>query len=310
MPPDVGIAIITHNAKHLLPKSLPPLLNSTVKPKVLVVNSSSQDGTVELAKEMGAETLIIPRPSFNHGTTREIARKALNSEIIVMTTPDAIATSLDTVEKLIEPIVSGKASASYARQIPHDGSDLFEAFPRSYNYPYESHLRSLKDLPIHGSYLFFFSDSFSAYKNSALEQIGGFKEVLTGEDVVAIAKMLHQGHSIAYAADAIVKHSHRYTLKQEFKRYFDTGLAREEYKQLIQTGGKDEKRGSAFTQALFQKVAQEQPHMLPYAVLQTLAKFIGYKIGQHSLHAPLWFKKALSSQDFYWTSDAFLQKQS
>lgn len=309
MRPDVGIAVITHNAKHLLHKSLPPLLNSTVKPRVLVVNSSSNDGTVELAKSMGAETLIIPRKSFNHGTTREQARKALNSDIIVMTTPDAIATSLDTIEKLIDPIVSGKAAAAYARQIPHDGSDLFEAFPRQFNYPAENHIRSIHDLQTHGSYLFFFSDSFSAYKNSALEQIGGFSEVLTGEDVVAIAKLLHQGHSIAYAADAVVKHSHRYTLKQEFKRYFDTGLAREGYKQLIQSGGKDEKRGSVFTKALFQKVAQEKPHMLPYALIQTLAKLLGYKIGQQSINAPLWFKKALSSQDFYWTSDAFLQNQ-
>lgn len=309
MPPDVGAAIITHNAKHLLPKSLPPLLNATVRPKVLVVNSSSNDGTVELAKEMGADTLVIPRRSFNHGTTRELARKALNTEIVVMTTPDAIATSTDTIEKLIEPIVSGQAAASYARQIPHDGSDLFEAFPRSYNYPAENQLRTLQDLHRFGSYLFFFSDSFSAYKNSALEEIGGFSEVLTGEDVVAIAKLLHKGHAIAYAADAVVKHSHRYTLKQEFKRYFDTGLAREGYKQLIQLGGKDEKRGSAFTRSLFQKVAQDQPHMLPYTFLQTLAKFAGYKIGQNSTHAPLWFKKALSSQDFYWTSDAFLQKQ-
>jgi rhamnosyltransferase len=73
--PSIGVILITHNAKHHLPHCLPPLLNSSLKPRVLVVNSSSNDGTLELAQEMGAETLAIPRKQFNHGLTRELARK-------------------------------------------------------------------------------------------------------------------------------------------------------------------------------------------------------------------------------------------
>ncbi|HEY4831864.1 MAG TPA: glycosyltransferase family 2 protein, partial [Waddliaceae bacterium] len=61
------MAIITHNAKHHLPCCLPPLLQSSLKPRVLVVNSSSNDGTVEQAQSLGAETLVIPRADFNHG---------------------------------------------------------------------------------------------------------------------------------------------------------------------------------------------------------------------------------------------------
>ncbi|MFV0340853.1 MAG: glycosyltransferase [Parachlamydiaceae bacterium] len=296
----IGVAVITYRAKDLLPTSLPPLLKSSIPTKVLVVNSSSNDGTVELAKAMGADTLVVPRNSFNHGTTREVARKALGTEIVVMTTPDAIAVDNHVIEKLVQPLLTKEASASYARQLPHNNADLFESFPREFNYPPKSHIRSLQEVRDFGSYLFFFSDSFAAYRNDALDSIGGFSSVLTGEDTVAIAKLLHAGHKIAYRAEAEVKHSHRYTLLQEFKRYFDTGLAREGYKNLLEVAGTDDKRGKEFALSLLRKTASERPHLIPYATLHILSKWLGYKIGQKSLNAPHSFKKWMSSQDFYW----------
>ena len=37
------------------------MLSSPLHPRVLVVNSSSNDGTVEEAEKLGAEVLVIPR---------------------------------------------------------------------------------------------------------------------------------------------------------------------------------------------------------------------------------------------------------
>lgn len=299
--PTIGIAVITYKAKHHLPHCLPPLLNSPLKPRVVVVNSSSNDGTVELAKQMGAETLVLPRAEFNHGTTREQARHYLNTDIVVMITPDAYAVDNGVIKKLVDPIVKGLTSIAYARQLPHNGADIFESFPRDFNYPSAGHIRSIHDLHTYGVYTYFCSDSCAAYLNKALDEVGGFPPVLTGEDTVVTSKLLHKGHSIAYVAEARVKHSHRYTLWQEFQRHFDTGLARKEYGHLLQGAGKDEKRGKEYVRSLFKRLAKENPLLLPYAFIQTLAKWLGYRIGRASGNAPLWFKKALSSQDFYWT---------
>lgn len=298
--PTLGVAVITHRAKHHLPFCLPPLLQSPLKPRVLVVNSSSHDGTVELALELGVETLVIPRAEFNHGTTREKARKHLNTDIVIMVTPDAYAVSNELVEKLVAPIVQGKSSVSYARQLPHDGAGFFEAFSREFNYPNTSHIRSLADVKQYGVYTYFCSDSCAAYLNAALDEIGGFPAVLTGEDTVCAAKLLTKGHSIAYVAEAMVKHSHGYSLKQEFRRHFDTGLARKDYQHLLVGCGRDEKRGKEYAVALTKRLMKEKPHLLPYASLQTLVKFVGYRLGRASVNAPHWWKKALSSQDFYW----------
>ena len=294
----IGVVVITHCAKKHLRHCLPPFLNSPLKPRVLVVNSSSNDGTVELAKELGAETLIIPRNEFNHGTTREKARKYLGTDIVVMVTPDAYAKDVFALEKLISPIVKNEASVSYARQIPHNGANFFESYSRQFNYPEKSQIRGMDDIETHGIYTFFCSNSCAAYSQKALDEIGGFEHVLLGEDTIAVSKLLARGHKIAYVAEAVVRHSHNYTLKQEFRRNFDIGLARSGYRSLLL--GSDTTRGIQYTKEMFKILIKTNPLLLPYACMQTFVKWLGYQIGSKSQKAPLSLKKRLSSQDFYW----------
>lgn len=296
----VGIVITTFKARNHLAHCLPPLLNSPLKPRVLVVDSSSNDGTVELAQQMGAETIVIPQSEFNHGATREMARKHLKTDIIVMVTQDAYAIDEHVIEKLIAPLIAGKAAVAYARQIPHDGAGFFEAFAREFNYPVDSHIRCIANVSKYGVYTVFCSDSCAAYLNEALDIVGGFRPVLTGEDTVAAACLLQNGFRVAYVAEACVKHSHGYSLKQEFQRHFDTGIARHDYRHLIAFAGEDEKRGKLYVKTLIRRVVKETPIRLPYACFHVLAKWLGYRIGTASTDAPIWFKKALSSQKSYW----------
>lgn len=300
MSESIGIVIPTFEAAKHLPHCLPPLVQSPLKPRILIIDSSSKDETILIAKKFNIETIIIPQSEFNHGLTREKGRVYLKTDIVVMITQDAYPTSIDMLELLVMPLLTKKASVSYARQIPHEGAKFFESFPRSFNYPYKSQIRSLKDIPEQGVYTFFCSNSCAAYLNSALDEIGGFSYVLFGEDTVAVAKLLHKNHHIAYVAEAQVKHSHRYTLKQEFCRHFDIGLARHSYKNLISSAGKDSKRGKAYFKAMLRTLKNNHPALIPYACLQTLVKLIGYRLGQASLHTPFWFKKFFSSQKYFW----------
>lgn len=298
----IGIVIPTLNAERHLARCLTPLVSSPLKPKILVIDSSSTDRTATIAKEFEVEVLIIPRKEFNHGLTREKARKHLGTDIVVMLTEDAYAESEQLIAFLTQPILEGKAAVAYGRQVPHQGAGFFESFPRQFNYPSTSHIRSLKNIDQYGVYTFFCSDSCAAYSNAALDAIGGFPKVLIGEDTVVAAKLLRQGHSIAYVAEAIVHHSHSYTLIQEFRRYFDTGLARKDYATLLAGASTDTKRGASFFKEMLITLCKEAPWLIPYALLQTTCKWLGYKIGQHSIHAPLWIKKSLSGQKYFWVN--------
>ncbi len=300
MQSSIGIVIPTFQAAKHLPHCLPPLLQSPLKPRILVIDSSSTDGTASIARQMGAETLVIPQSEFNHGTTREKGRQYLRTPIVVMMTQDAYPTSPDMLGHLVKPLLEKKSSIAYARQLPHKGAGFFGAFARTFNYPATSHIRSLQDIATYGVYTFFCSDSCAAYCNDALDEIRGFPHVLFGEDTVVVAKLLHRQHYIAYVAEAEVRHSHDYTLKQEFCRHFDIGLARHLYQNLIAIAGSDSQRGKAYVKTLLKDLWQTSPSLIPYALLQTFAKFGGYRLGKASSKAPIWFKKTFSSQKFYW----------
>lgn len=297
----IGIVIPTFQAAKHLPRCLPLLLQSKLKPRILVLDSSSTDDTVAIAKEMGVEVLVIPKHEFNHGNTRELGRRHLGTDIVVMITQDAYTNSVHMLEELVKPLTQKQASVSYGRQIPHHGADFFEAFPRQFNYPSHSHIRCLQDVHSYGVYTFFCSNSCAAYLNSALDEIGGFPAVLFGEDTLVVAKLLHRQHKIAYVASAEVRHSHGYTLKQEFRRHFDMGIARQSFKHLIEVAGSETKRGKTYFKTMLRELKKVNPQLIPYAICQTAVKFCAYRLGKASLNAPQWFKRALSSQPSYWS---------
>jgi rhamnosyltransferase len=286
----IGIIIPTYQGEQHLKHSLPPLKQALEALetsfgyqkhdlRLLIIDSSSTDNTVSIAKEAGAEVIVIPKEEFNHGATREKARKHLNTDITIMVTQDAYATP-QTIFGLIKPLIDGHASIAYARQLPHDGAKHFETFARTFNYPEKGHIRSIADISHYGVYTFFCSNSCAAYLNSALDEIGGFPPVAFGEDTFAVAQLLRRNHKIAYVAEATVKHSHHYSLKEEFQRNKIIGEMRTRYRHLLECGSSDEKRGSRYAFALLKATAAQKPFLVPYAIAHLGAKWLGYQLGK------------------------------
>ena len=299
----IGVLILTQNAeKHLL-QCLNPILQSSLKPKVLVIDSSSRDQTCAIATRLGVPVVIIKQNEFNHGATREQGRKLLNTEIVVMMTQDAYPVHIDSLGHLVRPILQGYASVSYGQQLPHQGAGLLESFQREYNYPAESQFRSLDDIKTYGVYTFFCSNSFAAWSNPALDQAGGFPVCLSNEDYITVARLLSRGQRIAYVAEAQVYHSHSYTVRQEFQRYFDIGFVRAEHRWIRDLVGKDESRGFQFSTALLKYTLQRQPWLLPKIITMLMAKWSGYQLGFHAHRLPFNNYKWASSQKYYWQSD-------
>lgn len=274
---------------------------------VLVVDSSSTDGTVELVKKFGARVITIPQSEFNHGATREFARKYCKSDIVVFLTQDVEVVSKSFIDILIEPLIQQQDIAvSYSRQIPFDGAEIFEAFPREFNYPSVSQIRSLADINEYGIYTFFCSNSCAAYRNSALDKIGGFDSSMNSEDYFAVAKLLDKGYKIAYVAESVVKHSHRYSLVEEFKRYFDVGYVRAQYPEVQKIVGHAESRGKVFAKELTMRLFNNnQIYLLPYAIVHTSIKWMGYRMGYYGHCLPITMKKKFSAQPRYWSSKYF-----
>ena len=300
----VGVAVITHNAQAILKRCLNPILLSSLAPRVVVVNSSSTDGTVELAARMGVETLIVPRDEFNHGLTRERARRFLGTDIVVMLTPDAWLDSEHSLAALIRPLRQGKASVAYARQLPRREADTIECYNRHFNYPSGSCLRSQADWPIYGAETHFCSNACAAWRASALDEIGGFPPTIVSEETVAAARLLERGHHVAYVADALVRHSHPAGFWRDFRRQFDTGFTRALYFDLLLKRERDEVRGWRYMRGLLRTLWYNEQGLLPKAIAHLFASYLGYRIGLIGPKLPLFLARMLSSQDFFWRSKA------
>ncbi len=305
----VGVVILTQNSEKTIWACLAPVMASPLPERVLVVDSSSTDRTTAIAQNLGAEVKIIPAVKFNHGATREMARKELQTEIVIMMTDDAIIIKDDTFQHLVRPILDGAVAVAYARQVPRDGAGLFEAFPREYNYGAVPQIRGLEDADKYGVFTFFCSDSCAAYDNVILDEVGGFDTILTHEDYFVIAKMLKQGYMIAYVPEAIVQHSHKYSLKQEFQRYFEAGYVRAERPWIQELIGHADKRGFQLTAALMNRLIRQNVFLLPYAMVQALVKWAGYQAGIRGLNLPLRLKKTFSSQKHFWESHYYQPPQ-
>lgn len=301
--PSIGVVLITHRARRHLDRCLPPLLASPLSPRVLVVNSSSNDGTVEHARALGAETWIVPREEFNHGLTREQARRRLGTDVVVMLTPDAYPADERFLEKLVQPIVNGRAAVAYGRQVADLDADLVATYGREFNYPRMSQTRGLEDWPAFGSYTHFCSNACAAWSSAALDRIGGFVPTLVSEETIAVVKLLQQGLRIAYVANAVVLHSHPTSLVESFRRQFDIGWTRQIFKPLLLARERDEVRGRAYLHGLVQRTARDHPRLLPWVIADSAAKLLGYRLGRLGPWLPRAVCRRLSGQDYFWSSN-------
>lgn len=302
-PDRVSIVIPTLNAMPHLSALLPALARQGLPAdRYLVVDSKSTDGTVDAFQEFGATVVGIERSSFNHGGTRQRAVEMRpDAGIVVMMTQDAIPQDDTAIRRLIGAFDDPCVGMAYGRQLPRTTARGIERHARLINYPATSETRSLADRHVLGVKTVFCSDSFAAYRATALAGAGGFPEdAFFAEDQLVAGRMLIDGWRIAYRGDATVMHSHGYTVTEEFRRYFDVGVFHGRNRWLINEFGAAEGEGLRFVRSEIAYLARHDPIQLPTAVLRTFAKYAGYKLGSREARLPNRWKQVLSMQPFYW----------
>lgn len=278
-----GLIIPTLNAGDQFRALLEQIAAQSLSTTKLIVDSESTDDTAQLAKSFGLEVLTIPRKTFNHGATRQLAlEKLLPLDVIIFLTQDVLLHDDESLAKLVKIFNEDKSvGLSYGRQLPHKGATNEAAILRAFNYPSESQLRSFDDRKTFGLKTAFASNSFAAYRVEALQSVGGFpSNVPLCEDMYVAAKMLLDGWKVFYAANAQVYHSHNYTAAQEFRRYVDIGKFHAQESWIRNTFGSAEGAGKKFVLMKLSLLAKKNPFDCIGALFRDCAKFLGYRVGR------------------------------
>lgn len=262
-----------------LHKSL--LMQKNVKiNKYRYVVTKGKDNTEQKLKELNLEYKLIDSKDFSHGLTREEQAMESNADILVFITQDIIIEDEYWLYNLVCNIEKDECEACYSKQICTNST--IEKYTREKNYPEDSFVVSKKDIDKLGLRTFFFSDAASAIKRDVFVKLNGYdgKKLLINEDMYFAYKLIMNGYRIKYCAESKVIHSHKFTLKQIYKRYYYTGRFFKENRYLDKY--KTNKTGGNLALYILKRATQDKNiKVLIQFVPNMIARFLGMKVGKY-----------------------------
>lgn len=284
----IVLAIPTYNAG----KSFTDVCNlinsqSSIIDEVVIVDSSSKDETVKIAKDSGFKIKIIGKSEFSHGGTRRKISEYYSSngfDYIIFMSQDVFLQQ-SALRNLYDFIASDSSlGVVFGKQeVDIKKGNIYEKFARSFNYPEESYIRSIEDKYEYGIKTIFSSDAFSMYDLSKMKEVDYFDDNLNvSEDMLIAHKFIEANYKIGYCSEAKVYHTHDYSLKEEFTRYISIGRFYRENNGIINSYGKTNSNGIQLVLGEIKYLYNNESILkIPYSILRNVAKYLGHKYGYY-----------------------------
>lgn len=174
-------------------------------------------------KEEGIVFFEVKKSEFSHSLTREKAvREYCKSDIVIYLSQDVKFVNNKAIANIAN-CINDEVIYAYGRQICLNKG--IEKYIRKKNYPSKSYITSKEDVEKMQLMAFFASDAFSCLSRKKFIELGGYQghNVMMSEDMLYAKFVLDNGYKKMYCAEAVVNHSHKYTLKQLYNRYYETG---------------------------------------------------------------------------------------
>ncbi|MGL4848048.1 MAG: glycosyltransferase [Clostridium sp.] len=274
-------------------------LNNEFSVDIFYALTESNDETEKKLIKLEANYKKFKKEEFSHSYTREVMAYEFGQDIIVFISQDIIFKDDLWLYNLVKPIKDNECEASFSRQISKYNN--IEKYTREYNYGVESRVVNKNDIDKLGLYTFFYSDASSAVLGQAYKELNGYdkKRLIINEDMYFANKLIESGYKIKYCSDSIIYHSHKFKLKELFKRYFDTGVFFMENKQFRQYSGN--KTGMKMVEYIFKRCLEEKNISCLASILPDFGmRFLGSNLGKHydKLSKKLIYKFTLNKS--YW----------
>lgn len=269
---------------------------------VLIIDSGSNDEYKSEIKNMNCLVKKIDVKTFNHGGTRQMGANMFpDKDIYIFLTQDAILANEKSIENIVKVFDNFNIGCAYGRQLPHKDANLFSSYARLFNYKDKSYIYSINDKEKYGIKTAFNSNSFAAYRRKALNEIGGFPiNTILSEDMYVAAKMLLYKWSVAYCSDAMVYHSHNYTIWQEFKRYFDIGVFHSRESWIKDTFGGAEGEGKKYIISEIKYLIKRNIVLIFPMIIRDIMKFLGFRLGMKERFINKHIKRKISMTKNFW----------
>ena len=302
--PSVSVIIPVFRGELTLPRLLMSIrAQRPACDELLVLETDPTTAVEALSGSAGARHIPVDAGSFDHAGTRSMAARRASSDVLVFLTQDVILRDESTLTQLVQSLwIDDEIGAAYGRQIPDENADPVAAVKRLFNYPDHSHTKRAADRDRLGLRTPFISNAFAAYRRRALEEIGFFgSRGLICEDVRAGAALLDAGWSIHYEADAVVHHTHHFSLGQELGRYFDIGVAHQQERWILDRFGGTDREGFRYLGMGVRHLKNTgHVHSVPGFIFRSALGRVAYFVGRRHRRLPRSLCRRLSSFPTWW----------
>lgn len=249
--------------------------------KITYILTKSKDQTENLLKKLNAHYSVIEPREFSHSLTREMSAMKSNADVIVFVTQDVVIKQDDWLYNLTNDIGKNGIAASYSRQLCTNNS--IEKYTRKRNYPEKSFVVDKNDIEKLGLRTFFFSDASGALDLHIFKKLNGYdgKKLPISEDMYFAYKLIMNGYKIKYVSDSEVEHSHTFSFKELYDRYYLTGQFFKQNPYLDKYGTTDS--GLNLAIFIFKSILKEKNWKALREFLPNMAaRYIGMKKGVYS----------------------------
>ncbi len=212
----VSVIMRSKNSAWVIDQALKALFSQSCTDfELFVVDSGSTDATLNMVKHYPCTLRCIEAKSYYPGAVLNEAIANTPGDIVAFVNSDAVLLSPNSLGNLIAAFDDPNVMGAFGRQLYRpeaDGwvkRDYVASFPSTPEAPPWMKL----SLPL------------AAMRRSAWEQLHFYTDAWGSEDTDWGNKARAKGWQVAYVPEAILMHSHNYTLKQLYGRRFIEGEA-------------------------------------------------------------------------------------
>lgn len=183
--------------------------------ELLVVDSGSTDRTLEIARSFPCRITKIDPGDYYPGMVLNRAIDDARGEIVVFQNSDAVPLVPGALQALISAFDDPGIEAAFGRQVPRPDAEPWVARDYAVTFP---------AAPPSPTWMHY-SLPFAAMRRSTWKQHRFYTDAWGSEDSEWGYRAVRRGRPPKYVPDALVMHSHNYTLRQLFGRRFIEGEA-------------------------------------------------------------------------------------
>lgn len=275
---DVSIIIRSFNDISFIERTMSAVKSQRYRDyEIINVDSGSTDGTYELICGLNASGVVyqIPKGTYVPGRVLNEAVSKCSGKYIIFNNSDCIPQNDRWLEELIKPLTEDpECAAVFGNQLPRpDARPLVR----------KDSIRAFGDGKISSGWFHFFSLATSAVRKKDIEEQPFDPDITFSEDVEWSYRMKQSGKKIVYAKDAVVEHSHNYSLSEVKRRFHGEGVAEAKIfgfkpsvmKQFIKPLISESLRDVIYL--VRQKEISHIPYGIAYRLIQKLSVYKGIK---------------------------------